>query len=248
MLCFRSYTSETMKESECGLDRCFLCHHCHEQWKDLIALKKKTLIIKKGRKVFSEGHPVEGIYFINEGAAKVSMHWGPQKELLLGFFKPGDVLGFRGIGGDQFYPVSATALEDSKVCFVDKSFLETSLIANTGLAYQMMLLYASELQKAEKRMRDLAHREVKGRIAAALLDIAEIFGMDEEGSIPISVTRQDIASYAGTTYETVFKFFTEPSIANIISTSGKSIRIIDQRALQALVKKPDQAGQELILK
>jgi CRP-like cAMP-binding protein len=237
-----------MKESECSLDRCFLCQHCHSEWKELIALKKKTFLVKKGRKVFAEGDAVQGIYFINEGAAKVSMHWGAQKELLIRFAKSGDVLGFRGIGGDQNYPVSATTLEDSKICFVDTSFLETSLTANTGVAYQMMLLYASELQKAEKRLRDLAHLEVKGRIALALLEIAETFGTREDGYIPISVTRQDIASFAGTSYETVFKFFTEPSTANIFSTSGKSIRIIDHKALRSLVKKPDLPGEEPIIK
>jgi CRP-like cAMP-binding protein len=237
-----------MKESECSLDRCFLCQHCHKEWKDLIALKKKTFLIKKGRKVFSEGDAVQGMYFVNEGAAKVSMHWGPQKELLIRFAKPGDVLGFRGIGGDAHYPVSATTLEDSKICFVDTAFLETSLTANATLAYQMMLLYASELQKAEKRLRDLAHREVKGRIALALLDIAETFGTGEDGSIPISVTRQDIASYAGTTYETVFKFFTEPNTAKLFSTSGKSIRIIDRKALESLVIKPHHPGQEPTIK
>jgi CRP-like cAMP-binding protein len=237
-----------MKVSECRLDRCFLCQHCHTEWKELIALKKKTFLIKKGRKVFSEGDPVKGMYFVNEGAAKVSMHWGPQKELLIRFARSGDVLGFRGIGGDQHYPVSATTLEDSKICFVDTAFLETSLTANAALAYQMMLLYASELQKAEKRLRDLAHREVKGRIALALLDIAETFGTGEDGYIPISVTRQDIASYAGTSYETVFKFFTEPNTAKIFSTSGKNIRIIDRKALESLVIKPHPPGQDPTIK
>jgi CRP/FNR family transcriptional regulator len=74
-------------------------------------------------------------------------------------------------------------------------------------------------------MRDLAHMEVKGRIADAVLELAEVFGMDQNKTIAASITRQDIASYAGTTYETVFKFFTELTQAKIISTSGKSIKI-----------------------
>jgi CRP/FNR family transcriptional regulator len=54
----------------------------------------------------------------------------------------------------------------------------------------------------------------------------------------VPVTRQDIASYAGTTYETVFKFFTEFSKAKVLTTSGKKIRINQQDLLKKLISNP----------
>jgi len=69
--------------------------------------------------------------------------------------------------------------------------------------------------------------EVKGRIAGALLEIA---------NLPFTITRQDIASYAGTTYETVFKFLTELTNGKIISTSGKNIRIDDPAHLEKYIQ------------
>jgi CRP-like cAMP-binding protein len=98
-----------------------------------------------------------------------------------------------------------------------------------------MHLYAAELQNAEKRMRDLAHMDVKGRIAGALLEVAELFGVDQERFITVALTRQDIASYAGTTYETVFKFFGELDKTGAISTSGKSIRIDKPEVLRKFI-------------
>jgi CRP/FNR family transcriptional regulator len=95
-----------------------------------------------------------------------------------------------------------------------------------------MHLYATELQKAEKRLRDLNHREVKGRIAWALLDILEESGTAPDGTLALKLTRQDIAAYAGTTYETVFKFFAELTAAGVISTSGKDIRIMEPVKLE----------------
>jgi CRP/FNR family transcriptional regulator len=77
---------------------------------------------------------------------------------------------------------------------------------------------------------------VKERIVLALFEIAEAFGTGEDDYLALPITRQDIASYAGTSYETVFKFFTELSGKNILSTSGKSIRINDRKALQAVLK------------
>ena len=224
-----------MPELTCNLDSCFLCRNCIPEWKEIIAMKKKTLFFKKGTVIFTEGSPVEGIFFLIEGAVKVYKQWAEQRELIVRFAKPGDVLGHRGLGGDNLYPISAASLEDTRVCYIPNDFLEATLQTNPRFTYRLMHLYANELQKAEKRMRDMALMEVKGRIALALLEIADMYGTDDEKYIAVPITRQDIASYAGTTYETIFKFFTELIIQNILSTIGKRIKINDAAALQKFI-------------
>ena len=85
-------------------------------------------------------------------------------------------------------------------------------------------------------MRNLALMEVKGRIADALLELLAVYGTEKNKYIRVPVTRQDIAAYAGTTYETVFKFLKTLVSANIIQVAGKSIRINKIEKLQTLVK------------
>jgi CRP-like cAMP-binding protein len=214
-----------MQEVPCNLASCFLCSSCIPEWKEAIAVKKKTFQYKKGKNIFREGEKVKGIYFVYSGSVKVYKPWGDQKQLILRFAKAGDILGHRGLGGEEVYPITATALEDTKACFITNDFLEATLKTNPSFTYRLMHFYAHELQRAEKRMRDLAHMEVKGRIADALMELAAVFGQDQHKYIAATVTRQDIASYAGTTYETVFKFFNELTSSKIISTTGKTIRI-----------------------
>lgn len=226
-----------MQEVACNVDSCFLCSFCIPAWKEAIALHKKTFQYKKGEEIFREGDPVKGIYFLYTGSVKVYKQWGDQKQLIIRFVKAGDILGHRGLGGIVNYPIGATALEDTKVCFITNDFLEATLKTNHELSYKLMHFYATELQKAEKRMRDLAHMEVKGRVAEALLELMNVFGADQEQQIAATITRQDIASYAGTTYETVFKFFNELAADNIISTNGKSIKINDRVKLQQFCSK-----------
>jgi CRP/FNR family transcriptional regulator len=228
-----------MQQESCQADPCFLCQHCLPEWKSLNLIRKKNFQFKKGQKIFREGDPVDGMFFITEGSVKIAKRWGDQKELIIRFAKKGDVLGHRGFGGDLFYPITATALEDCRLCFVDNAYLETSLIANSSLAYQFMQLYAKELQKAEKRMRDLVHMEARGRIVQALFEIDEVFGTGDDDYLALPISRQDIASYAGTTYETVFKFFTDLSGKNILNTSGKNIKINDRSSLQSFISSLD---------
>lgn len=225
-----------MKELACDLDRCFLCRHCMPEWKEVTATHKKTLLIKKGKTLFTEGEEVKGIFFLYSGVVKIHGPWTDGREMIIRFARGGEIAGHRGLV-DTVYPISATALEDTTACFVGNDFLELSMKANPSLTYTLMHFYAAELQKAEKRLRDITHMEVKGRIAGALLDILQTFGIDENQFLALKLTRQDIAAYAGTTYETVFKFFAELTTAGVITTSGKDIRIHQPEKLTQLAER-----------
>lgn len=222
-----------MKELACDLATCFLCRHCMPEWKEVTATHKKTLLIKKGKALFTEGEEVKGIFFLYSGVVKIHGPWTDGREMIIRFARRGEIAGHRGLV-DTVYPISATALEDTVACFISNDFLELSMKANPSLTYTLMHFYAAELQKAEKRLRDITHMEVKGRIAGALLDIFQTFGVDENQFLALKLTRQDIAAYAGTTYETVFKFFAELTAAGIITTSGKDIRINQPEKLTQL--------------
>jgi len=222
-----------MKRSECDLASCFFCSNCNSEWLELTRLKKQTYLFKKGEQLFTEGADVTGMYFMLSGSAKVHKHWG-DKELIIRFAKGGDILGIRGFG-DRVFRVSATALEETRACFIPESHLQASLRINASLSYKLMQFYAAELDFAEQRMSDLAHRDVKGRIADTLLRLRELFGENDEGFISVPVSRQDIAAYAGTTYETVFKIFTEWTAHAYISTEGKHIRIQNRDGLVACI-------------
>ena len=145
--------------------------------------------------------------------------------------KNGDIIGHRGLGKDLVYPVSGTAIEPSTVCFVELDFFKASLKTNYEFLYELMQFFANELKDSERNMRNLAHMTVKGRVAQALLTLEEKFGNTSAGSVNITITRQDLASFAGTTYETVFRVLNELADDKVIATDGKEIKIIDKSAL-----------------
>lgn len=177
--------------------------------------------------LFTEGSQVTGIYFIYKGTFKVHKKWTDDKELIVRVAKNGAILGHRGLGNDIYYPVSATALEPSEVCFIDLDFFQSTLKVNYQFLYELMMFFAGELKESEKKMRNLAHMPVKGRIAQALLNFHAKFGTTEEGFIDLTLSRQDLASYTGTTYETVFRIMSEMVQEGSLELSGKNIRVLD---------------------
>jgi len=96
------------------------------------------------------------------------------------------------------------------------------------------MFLADELQLSEQWMRDFVHMQVKGRMAKALLTLEKKLGVNENGFIAFTVSRQDIAAYTGTAYETVYKLMMEFAEAGFIKTSGKDIALIDEAGLRSL--------------
>ena len=70
--------------------------------------------------------------------------------MIVRFGKKGDIVGHRGIStANSLSPISATAMKDSVLCFVELDFFKTLLKTNNTFAYELMMFYAEELHRSE---------------------------------------------------------------------------------------------------
>ncbi|MBO9620373.1 MAG: Crp/Fnr family transcriptional regulator [Niabella sp.] len=206
------------------------------EWLPVINENKEELAVKKGQPVFREADPVQGVFFIVAGKVKIHQRWGAGKELILRFANDGDMIGYRGLGKERIYPITATALEDTRLLYTPLSFFEATLRVNPALTYALMDFYANELEETEKRMRNMAHMEVRGRIAEALLLLKDKFGVTDQSFIDVKLTKQDIASYVGTTYETISRVTGDFEKEGLIRSNGKNIGILKEKKLAGIAR------------
>ncbi|MFC5282317.1 Crp/Fnr family transcriptional regulator [Pedobacter alpinus] len=229
-----------LSKKKYGIENCYLSNHCLPEWLPAIEANKKIYEVKKGELVFKEGEPVEGIYFVYSGKLKVHKKWASDKELILRFATDGKILGHRGLSTNNTnYPISATALENSVVCYIDMNFFHCTLKVNTKFAYKLLMFFADELQESERKMRNIAHMSVKGRLAQTLISFKNQFGVNEDGSLALELSKQDVSSYIGATYETLFRILNELIEEKAIEVSKRSIKILD------LAKVEDLATREI---
>lgn len=226
--------------SSCNLQGCLLCKLCLPDWIPAVGIHRKNFLLKKGQRAFNEGEPVTGIYFVYSGTMKIHKKWGREKELIIRFAGKGDIVGHLGLGKEARYPVSATAVEETMVCYLGMDFFESTLRVNTNLTYTLMRFLADELQESHRGMRNLAHMSVRARIAQSLVSLKDQFGTKSDGAIAVTVSRQDIASFAGTTYETLFKMLNELTVEGCIRLDGKNITILDEGKLRTIIQKDSQ--------
>ncbi|MCF1716724.1 Crp/Fnr family transcriptional regulator [Flavihumibacter sp. RY-1] len=216
---------------------CFIYQKCMKEWWPALDTNRRIQHYKKGELLFREGDPVEGVFFMIKGVVKVHKHWTEDKELIIRFARDHDILGHRGLSGSsEPYPISATALSPVTVCFIPLDFFRVTGTVNTNFLYEFMIFMADELRLSEQRMRDLAHLQVKVRTARDLLMLEKKFGKDAEGFIGFTISRQDLAAYVGTAYETVYRLLLEFTEEKLIKTDGKRIGLLNIEKLKKLLE------------
>ena len=189
----------------------------------------------KGQHIFREGDRVFGLFFIKEGRVKIVSSGFNNREQIARLATNGHIIGHRGYG-NELYPVSAIALDETYVCFVDNSTIYDAFMNNAKFTYELMLFYSTELRKAELRLRYLAQMTMREKIAGALLYMLDIFGEDEQdGSLNVSLSRQELADLAGTTAEQVSRELTSFEKESIIAKHSRKLILLNHEELNKIL-------------
>jgi len=202
---------------------------------EVIDSLKTCQYFKKGETIFEEGNYPHGIYCINSSKVKITQTGVDGREHIIHLCTDGDVMGYRAILSGDKYSGSATAFENSSICFIPTSVFTTMVERDPKFAFKIITLLSHELKNAERHVTDIAEKSVKERLAQGLLLLQEIFGFEsDDRTINIVMTREDIANMIGTARETAIRLLSELDKESIITLDGKKIKIIDQPRLLRL--------------
>lgn len=218
----------------CQDTNCFIKKHTSPEWFELIDKMKFQTTYKQGQNIINEGAPVLGLFFILKGKVKVMATGFTGKQQIVRFARDGHVLGHRGLGS-EVYAISAIAMEDTTVCFIDNNTLYKVFMGSPKLSYAMMLYYSDELRKVEERLKIIAQMTIREKIAYSLVLLYNNFGVNEKNMLDVHFTREDLAAVAGTSAEQVVRQLTEFEEEKLLVKQGRKIIIKDILKLKELV-------------
>ena len=191
-----------------------------------------SMSFKRGQEIYKEGLTIGGVFCVQSGKIKIDKCCGDDRKITIGFAKEGALIGFTGFDKNLKYDNSAICIEDSIICFLPIKLFEESLANNNNVLYNL-LLRQTELNRNYTRMiRDLRCKNVRERIASAVLDLKKHFGIDEMEFIDLDIRREDLAQIAGTTVESSIRFINEFRSEKILFVKSKRIRIVDEIKLK----------------
>ena len=195
---------------------------------------KKTVFFNKGEALFEEGSDVDGIYFIENGTAKLYKLGFNRKEQILRFIKEGDIIGYRALLIDEAYQATAEAMSDLQAIFIPSDVFLHLLEVDSQLSYTMLQKISFELGESSNTVTFLAQKTVRERLAEVLLLLEQKLGTDPEGFIKISLTREEIANLIGTATESAIRLISEFKQDDYIAVEGRNIKILNHEKLKKL--------------
>ncbi len=195
---------------------------------------KTSHIIKKGESIFEEGDIVNGVYCVKTGACKLSKLSANGKDQIIKLVKTGELLGQRSMISDEAANLSAVALEDMEVCFIPKSEVLNMFDSNNQFSLNMMKTICGDLKEADEHMISISQKTVKERLAETLVYLEETFGKNEDGSLHIQLSREELAGMIGTATESCIRLLSDFNKNGLIELIGKKIVIKDLAKLKRI--------------
>jgi CRP/FNR family cyclic AMP-dependent transcriptional regulator len=162
--------------------------------------------------LFVAGDPGDGCYRVEQGLLKVSMIAPSGAERILAIVGPGGIVGELSTIDGLPRSASVAAVRESELTFVSRAAFQTFAEAHPQVYKDLVSLLASRLRDTDGVVAAGSFLPLKGRVARALLDLAEAFGHDVgQGRIVIrqKVSQSEVAAMAGIARENVSRILND---------------------------------------
>jgi CRP/FNR family transcriptional regulator, cyclic AMP receptor protein len=192
-----------------------------------------TRAVVRGHVVFQEGEKGDRLFVVLDGKIKISRAAADGRENLLAVLGPGEMFGELSLFDPGPRTATATAITESTLASLDHDDLRPLLLAQPTVAAQFLRALAERLRRTNEAMADLVFSDVPGRVAKALLDLAERFGDESSDGVLVrhDLTQEELAQLVGASRETVNKALSEFANRGWIRLEGRSVLLLDRERL-----------------
>jgi len=162
--------------------------------------------------LFFAGDPGDGFYLLDEGLLKISVASATGAERILAILGPGSIVGDLAIIDGLPRSATVTALRDCKLRFISRAAFEAFAGKEPTIYKHFLKVLASRLRETDLIVAAGSFLPLRGRVARALLDLANAFGHKVGGTrvvIHQKVSQTDLAAMAGIARENVSRIMNE---------------------------------------
>ena len=183
--------------------------------------------------LFDQGALAGSVFNVTEGMVRLYKSLPDGRRQIVGFALPGD---FLGLALQDRYGVAAEAVNQVRVCRFARSAFLAFVDDKPHLLRRLHEFAGHELSLAQDQMLLLGRRSAEEKLAAFLLNLQARYGRIGTTSVtlPLPMSRQDIADYLGLTIETVSRTFTKFAREKLVVIVPDGVRLLARDRLDQL--------------
>ncbi|UOE19185.1 Crp/Fnr family transcriptional regulator [Thermobifida halotolerans] len=188
----------------------------------------------RGQTLFSEGDEGDRLYVMLSGKVKLTRTSADGRENLLAVLGPSEMLGELSLFDPGPRTASAVAVTDAVLAGLGHDDLRPFIMRQPEVAVHLLKALATRLRRTNDVVADLVFTDVPGRVAKALLDLAERFGKEGEDGLHVhhDLTQEELAQFVGASRETVNKALAEFALRGWLRIEAKAVVLLDIERLR----------------
>jgi CRP/FNR family transcriptional regulator len=189
--------------------------------------------VPRGHVVFREGEPGDRLFIVLDGKVKIARTSPDGRENLIAVLGATEMFGELSLFDPGPRTATVVAVTDTTLAGLDHDDLRPLLDERPGLGVALLKALAQRLRRTNEAMADLVFTDVPGRVAKALLDLAERFGTEEAAGLRVrhDLTQEELAQLVGASRETVNKALSEFAQRGWLQIDGRSVVLLDRDRL-----------------
>ncbi|VAW21116.1 Transcriptional regulator, Crp/Fnr family [hydrothermal vent metagenome] len=192
---------------------------------------KTCSFYKKGTIIYREGSRLTGFFCVTKGIVKIFKTGIDGKEQIIRFAKRGEITAYRSLLSQELACTTAKVIDEAVLCHIPYQTLLFLIQSNWQFAHHMLQIVCRELREANDYITDIAQKTVRERLAEVLLLLKENFELDNQNTLQISLTREELANIVGTATESVIRLLSEFKQDKLIELQGRKIKFLNLPAL-----------------
>ncbi|MTW84683.1 cyclic nucleotide-binding domain-containing protein [Virgibacillus dakarensis] len=199
----------------------------HEMFE--IVKKGRSITFQKGEFIYQEGEPLEYLYIVHKGRVKIYQLFESGKEQLLRILETGEFMGELALFSEKMLDSYAEAMEKTEICAIHRKDMQELMQTYPTIAIKILEQFSNRLDQTEKLVGQLSTKDVETRLAGYLVELAQ---QKNSMDIMLPMSKKDLASYLGTTQETISRRLSSFQTNSWIAQTGhRRIKITDIDAL-----------------
>ena len=193
----------------------------------------KEVKINKGQTLFKEGDSGDRLFVVVEGKLKLGTSSGDGRENLLSILGPGDMFGELSLFDPGPRTATATAVTDSKLLSLANDQVIGWVTAHPEVSLQLLGRLAQRLRRTNEVLADLVFADVPGRVAKAIMDLGEKFGVKKDDGLYVNhdLTQEELAQLVGASRETVNKALADFTTRGWVRLEPRAVVVLDYERL-----------------
>lgn len=200
-------------------------NHLEQEQMNEVMQAVQSVSFNRGEILFHAGNESDSLYIVNSGQVKIYRLSELGKEQLIRLLNPGDFTGELALFKATVLENYAEAIVDSQICIINRHDLQALLVKYPTISLKILNEFANRLANSEKQTASIVSEKVETRIALFLAEQAK--GNTGE-IIELPMSKKDVASYLGTTPETLSRRLAGFEADGIIKQQGqRKIKIND---------------------